>query len=98
MGYAVRSEEFKLQKATNLLALSEKKKEVLEKITRRKETVKLESDIKAADVKLRNQKAVLATEQGQLQEIEDQIAKCNIRVPDGVEGQCQGEEGGGCDR
>ena len=87
MGYAVKSEEFKLQKATNLLALSEKQKEVLENITRRKETVQLESDIKAADVKLRNQKAVLATEQGQLEEIETQIAKCNITVPEGVEGQ-----------
>ncbi len=87
MGYAVKSEEFKLQKATNLLSLGEKQKEVLENITRRKETVQLESDIKAAVVKLRNQKAVLATEEGQLAEIQEQIEKCDIRVPEGVQGQ-----------
>ena len=86
-GYTVNSEEFKLQKARNLLSLGEKQKEVLEKITRRKETVKLESDIKAAVVKLRNQKAVMATEEGQLNDIQDMIEKCNIRVPEGVQGQ-----------
>ena len=85
--FAVNRAEFALERAENLLELSLKKEEVLKNITRIKETAQLESDIKAVTVKLENQKSNLEVERSKLREIEEQIRKCTITVPPGVEGQ-----------
>ena len=53
----------------------------------RKEESTLESDIKAAIVKLRNQEEAQRVEIDKLAEIKEQIENCEVRVPDGVEGQ-----------
>lgn len=91
---AYRTNEFELdkakidlQKGENSLALAEKQLEVLEKITRKKEEVQLESDIKAAKVKLASENKAFEVEKEKLAEIQDMIDKCKITVPEGVEGQ-----------
>lgn len=85
--FAVSRAEFALQRAENLLELALKQEEVLKNITRIKETAQLESDIKAAKVKLENTKSSLEVERNKLREIEEMIKKCVITVPPGVEGQ-----------
>ena len=86
-GFEVTRSEFALKTANNKLELAEKQLEVLNNITRIKETVQLKSDIEAAKVKLSNQRESLAVEENKLDEIETQISKCEIIVPSGVEGQ-----------
>ena len=86
-GFDVTRAEFALKTAKNQLELALKQEEVLVSITRVKETVQLESDIKAAKVKLANQRESLEVEKNKLDEIKEQIQKCEIRVPDGVSGQ-----------
>lgn len=76
-----------LEKAKNLLALGEKKLEVLEKITKEKELVRLSSDIEAAKVKAANDQEALEVEKSKLEEIQQQITNCTINVPANVEGQ-----------
>lgn len=86
-GFEVKRAEFSLKTAENKFQLATKQLEVLEEITRIKETVQLKSDIEAAKVKLVNQRESLAVEESKLEEIKTQIAKCEIRVPEGVQGQ-----------
>ena len=76
-----------LKKSENLKELALKKLEVLEKITREKELVRLTSDIEAAKVKAANDKEALDVEKNKLAEIQEQMANCTINVPTGVEGQ-----------
>ena len=85
--FSVSKSEFALKRATNLLTLAQKQEEVLVEITQVKETVQLRSDIRAAEVKLINEKESEKVEMSKLAEIKAQIGKCVIRVPDGVEGQ-----------
>lgn len=85
--FAVTRAEIEVDKAENSLALAEQKLEVLTKISFKKETVQLDADIRAADVKLISQKKSLAVEQEKLAEIQAIIEKCIIRVPEGVSGQ-----------
>ena len=86
-GFEVTRSEFALKTAENQLELAEKQEEVLVTITQVKETVKLRSDIEAAKVKLSNQRESLVVEKSKLDEIKQQISKCEIRVPEGVSGQ-----------
>ena len=86
-GFEVTKAEFALKAANNKLELAEKQLEVLENITRIKETVQFKSDIEAAKVKLANQRESLKVEQGKLEEIKSQIIKCEITVPSQVQGQ-----------
>ena len=86
-GFEVTRAEFSLKTANNKLELAQKQLEVLNDITRVKETVQLKSDIDAAKVKLVNQQEALKVEQDKLTEIEDNIEKCVITVPEGVQGQ-----------
>lgn len=86
-GFEVTRAEFALKTADNKLELAEKQLEVLQNITRIKETVQLKSDIEAAKVKLSNQRESFKVEKSKLEEITDQIAKCEIRVPSQVQGQ-----------
>ena len=86
-GFEVKRAEFSLKTAENKYQLATKQLEVLENITRIKETVQLKSDIEAAKVKLVNQRESLTVEESKLDEIKTQIGKCEIRVPEGVQGQ-----------
>ncbi len=85
--FAVKTAEIKLRKANNSLELALKKKEILETISRKKELIQLESNIEAAKIKYLNAKESLEVEKQKEAEILDMIDKCNIRVPEGVEGQ-----------
>ncbi len=86
-GFNVSRAEFALKKAENLLELGKKQEEVLVNITQVKETVQLKSDIEAARVKLANEKESQKVEIAKKKDIEEQIKKCLITVPPGVEGQ-----------
>ncbi len=86
-GFEVKRAEYSLKTAENKLQLANKQLEVLQNITRIKETVQLKSDIEAAKVKLANQRESLTVEESKLEEIKTQIKKCEIRVPAGVDGQ-----------
>ena len=86
-GFDVTRAEFALKTAENQLDLAQKQEEVLVTITQVKETVQLRSDIEAAKVKLANQRESLEVEKSKLEEIKQQISKCEIRVPEGVSGQ-----------
>lgn len=86
-GFEVKRAEFALESAINQLTLAETQERVLVDITQVKETVLLKSNIASAKVKLANQRESLAVEKSKLQEIKDQIELCEIRVPQGVEGQ-----------
>lgn len=85
--FAVTRASNNLKKAENLKELALKKLEVLEKITKEKELVRLTSDIEAAKVKAANDEEALEVEKSKLAEIQQQIANCTINVPPGVEGQ-----------
>ena len=85
--FAVSRNEFALKRAVNLKSLAEKQEEVLVKITKVKETVQLRSDIRAAEVKLINEKESQKVEMAQLEDIKEQIKKCTVVVPEGVQGQ-----------
>lgn len=85
--FAVKNAEIGLEKGNNSKLLAEKKLEVLEQITFKKEEVQLEADIKAARVKLTSENKAFAVEKEKLAEIEEMIAKCTINVPEGVSGQ-----------
>lgn len=85
--FSVSRSEFALKRAINLKSLANKQEEVLVGITKVKETVQLRSDIRAAEVKLVNEKESQKVEISQLKDIEDQIKKCKVVVPEGVEGQ-----------
>ncbi len=86
-GFEVKRAEFALESAINQLTLAETQERVLVEITQVKETVLLKSNIESAKVKLANQKESLSVEKSKLQEIKDQIELCEIRVPQGLEGQ-----------
>lgn len=85
--YALQRAKLSVKKGENSLALAIQKLEVLEKITYEKEVNTIRSDIRAAEVKLKNQQEAYKVEQNQEQEIIEQIANCEVTVPEGVEGQ-----------
>lgn len=85
--YELRNAEIKVKQGANSLSLAQEKKRVLEDISYTKETVQLEADIKAANVKLLSEKKSFLIEKEKLAEIEAMIEKCKIKVPEGVEGQ-----------
>ena len=85
--FAVQRAEIAVQKADNSLELAQQKLHVLEEITFKKEKIQLESDIRAAQVKLSSETEAYAVEQEKLAEIKTMIKKCAVRVPPGVSGQ-----------
>lgn len=85
--FAVERAQLALQKGNNSLALAETKKRVYKEITFNKEIIQYDSDIKAANVRLNNQREASEVEKASLAEIKDNIAKCTVRVPKGVQGQ-----------
>jgi multidrug resistance efflux pump len=77
----------KLQQGELQKELAKEKLRVLETISFEKEKVQLDADIRAAEVKLVSEQKSLAVETEKLDEIQDMIEKCNIKVPKGVTGQ-----------
>ncbi len=85
--FGVAKAEIAKKRGLNSKELAATKKRVLIEITREKELIQLDSDIEAANVKYNNELEAKAVEEGQLEEIQNLIAKCEIRVPKGVSGQ-----------
>ena len=83
--FAVERAQFALRRAENSLDLANEKLSVLENITREKEVNILQSDIRAAEVRLRNQREAKKVELTKMAEIEAQIKNCIVSVPPGVE-------------
>ncbi|MCA9118615.1 MAG: HlyD family efflux transporter periplasmic adaptor subunit [Planctomycetaceae bacterium] len=74
-------EEFRVDAAKNELDLAKQKLKVLDDFTKKKMLTQLESDIKAAEVKFRNEKDSFEEEKKNLQEIQDQLLKCKAVAP-----------------
>ena len=85
--YSLANARISVKKGELSFVLANEKKRVLENISSKKALIQLDADIKSADVNLRSSQKSLAVEKEKLAEIEDQIAKCTIVVPPGVEGQ-----------
>lgn len=74
-------EEFRVDAARNELDLGKQKLSVLDEFTKKKMLTQLESDIKAAEVRFRNEKDSFEEEKKNLQEIQDQLGKCRATAP-----------------
>ncbi|MBI2481456.1 MAG: HlyD family efflux transporter periplasmic adaptor subunit [Planctomycetia bacterium] len=74
-------EEFRVDAAKNVLDLANQKLKVLDEFTKKKMLTQLESDIKAAEVRFRNEKDSFEEEKKNLQEIQDQLGKCRVTAP-----------------
>ncbi|MEZ6096570.1 MAG: HlyD family efflux transporter periplasmic adaptor subunit [Pirellulaceae bacterium] len=85
--FAVERAKTNLEKARNSIDMAESKLTILEKYTKEKELVRLNSDIEAAKVKYSNDEEALKVEVQKQNDIVKQIENCTINVPDGVEGQ-----------
>ncbi len=70
-----------VEKATNELQLAQIKLKVLRDITKEKEEIRLDSNIKAAKVKWENEQKSHEEELKKLADIEDQIKKCTVTAP-----------------
>ena len=84
--FSVERARFTLRRAENSLDLAKEKLSVLENITREKEVNILKSDIKAANIRLANQREEKKVELAKLAEINTQIENCTVRVPPEVDG------------
>lgn len=76
------SEKFRVDAAANDLELAQRRLAALQQFTKAKMVTQLESDIKAAEVKYRNEKSSYEEERKKLQDIEDQVAKCRVVAPE----------------
>lgn len=85
--FEVNKTEIDFKNAANQIKLARKRKEVLVDITKEKNMVQLEADIKAAVVKLESERQAAQVESEKLLEIQTMITKCKIVVPPGVSGQ-----------
>lgn len=85
--FALSTAKIALEKGKLSEKLAKQQLDVLEEITFKKQTVQLDADIRAAEVQLVNEKKALAVETEKLEEINEMIEKCEIRVPEGVTGQ-----------
>ena len=85
--FNVAKAKISLKKAKNLYDLSMRKLEVLEDISYKKELISLDSDIEAATVELASEEDSLQVELRELEEIQEMIRKCEVRVPEGLSGQ-----------
>ncbi len=85
--FAVKKAEIAAEKGRNSEELARKKLHVLDNITQKKEIIRLDSDIRSAEVQLSSQREALRVELAKQKSILSQIDKCTIRVPEGVSGQ-----------
>lgn len=96
------TERLAMKQGQRKIELVKKQLSILEEYSRKKETIRLNSDIQAAKVKKENDEEALRVETDKLEEIVQQIAKCKIVVPPGVSGQVvynkeSSRRGGGTD-
>ncbi|MCA9133589.1 MAG: HlyD family efflux transporter periplasmic adaptor subunit [Planctomycetales bacterium] len=77
----VQSEGFAVSNARNVLESAKARLEILDRLTKEKFKVQFESDIEAAKARLKSDASVLAEEEDELRDIEDQITKCVILSP-----------------
>lgn len=96
-GYITRiqleTDEFSVRKAELDLQTAETKLHVLKEFTRRKELIRLESEIKTAEAKLRSAEATHRLDMEELARLESQIEKCTIRAPEAGQVVYANEEG-----
>ncbi len=83
----LKGDRIAVQRAKNSYELATKKLQVLDEVTKLKEMIKLDSDIRAAEVKFANEKEKLNIEETKRTEIETQIKNCTVLPPKGVSGQ-----------
>lgn len=81
------SDRFAVEKAQNSLDLARQKLEILRNQTKKRMEIELSAQIDALTVDLENERDSLEIEKDLLEEINDQIEKCTIVVPEGVSGQ-----------
>lgn len=96
------TERLAVEQGKRKIELVEKQLSILEEYSRKKESIRLNSDIQAAKVKKENDEEALRVETEKLNEIMLQIEKCKIDVPAGVSGQVvynkeSSRRGGGTD-
>ncbi len=77
----IESEQFAVQNAQNLLESAQGKLRVLEKLTKEKMLVQLNSDIETARAKLDSDKSTLVEEKEKLEEIQTQVKACTVLAP-----------------
>ena len=77
----LQGEQFRVQAAQNELDLAKQKLVVLDQYTKLKMLTQLESDIKSAEVKFKNEQDSYKTELNDLKEIEDQVGICTVVAP-----------------
>ncbi len=93
----IESEQFAVQNAQSSLESAQGRLRVLDKLTKEKMLVQLNSDIEIARAKLESDKSTLIEEKEKLQEIQEQIKACTVIAPaDGqvVYANKQGGRGG----
>jgi multidrug resistance efflux pump len=81
------TERLAVQQGEQRIELVETQLAILEQYSRKREMIRLKSDIQAAKVKMENDEEALRVETEKLNEILTLIEKCTIRVPEGVSGQ-----------
>ncbi len=96
------SERLAVEQGKRRIELVEKQLTILEEYSKKREMIRLESDIRAAEVKMENDEEALRVETEKMDEIMKLIEKCTIRVPEGVSGQVvynkeSSRRGGGTD-
>lgn len=77
----IESEQFAVQNSQSTLESAEARLRVLDKLTKEKMLVQLNSDIETAAAKLASDKATLTEEKEKLEEIRNQIKACTILAP-----------------
>lgn len=77
----IESEQFAVQNAHSMLESEQGKLRVLDKLTKEKMLVQLNSDIETARAKLDSDKSTLVEEKEKLQEIQAQIKACAVLAP-----------------
>ena len=85
--FEVNKTQIDVDNAVNQKQLAAMRLKVLEEITKEKNVVQLEADIKAALVTLESERQASEVESEKMVEIESMITKCRIVVPEGVSGQ-----------
>lgn len=81
------ADRFAVQKSQNALDLAKRKLDVLRNQTKKRMLIELDANIRTAKIQWENEKESFQVEREKLADIDDQIAKCTVRVPQGVEGQ-----------
>ena len=79
--------KFAVERARNNLELAKIRLQVLETQTRKRQEIEFDSNIAALTTELDNEREILASEEKRLEDINDQIGKCVIKVREGEEGE-----------